>query len=256
MTILESQHINNSSWEFFQDKLKELAEQPQWLELLKNIKMKCDLFGLTKKWEEKVSDIEDELKMQMKVHLAFYNNTPQEIEDNFSKLPLFIQYLILVYFQYYTSTVIQFNEEDKKKFLNEISETKTVIAKRLYHFCQGHRDTPIPIKKLASLLDLDCFDVTKKKDKFILDFFNAYFSNKDVESQMTEEFNADYYKYLKERFYSSKPFLDLYNMARGQGGTAPFVTADLFFNKPKPKPAETEDKEDQETVKEQKIITG
>lgn len=255
MTILESQHINNSSWEFFQGKLKELAEQPQWLDLLKNVKMKCDIFGLTKKWEEKVSDIEDELKQQMKVHLAFYNNTPQEIEDTFNKLPLFIQYLILVYFQYYTSTVIDFSDEDKKKFIQDISEQKTNMAKKLYHFCKGHRDTPIPIKRLSVLLDLDCFDITKKKDKFILDFFNAYFANKEVEQQMSEEFDVDYYKYLKERFYSSKPFLDLFNMARGQGGTAPFVTQDLFFNKPKPKAEQPAD-EEQETVKEQKIITG
>lgn len=255
MTILESRHINNASWEFFQQKLEELSNQPQWISLLKEVKMKCDLFGLTNKWEDKVKNIEDELKQQMKVHLAFYNNTPQELEDNFNKLPLFIQYLILVYFQYYTSTVINFNEEDKKKFLNEISETKTVIAKRLYHFCQGHRDTPIPIKKLASLLDLDCFDVTKKKDKFILDFFNVYFSNKEVEKQMSEEFDTDYYKYLKDRFYSSKPFLDLYNMSKAQGGVASFVTQDLFFNKPKPK-AEPKADSEEETVKEQKIITG
>ncbi len=255
MTILENQYINNSSWNYFQNKLKDLAEQPKWLDLLKSVKMKCDIFGLTNKWEEKVSDIEDELKQQMKVHLAFYNNTTEEIENTFNKLPLFIQYLILVYFQYYTSKIIEFNNEEKKQFLQDISNQKTNIAKKLYHFCKGYRDTPIPIKKLSILLDLDCFDITKKKDKFILDFFNVYFTNKEVEAQMLEEFDEDYFKYLKERFYSSKPFLDLYNMSK-EGKVTTFVTPDLFFNKTQTKQEQPTDNKETEPVKEQKLIIG
>ena len=57
MTILESRHINNASWEFFQQKLKELSNQPQWISLLKEVKMKCDLFRLTNKWEDKVKKL-------------------------------------------------------------------------------------------------------------------------------------------------------------------------------------------------------
>lgn len=256
MDLLESKYINNDSWRYFQSKLSELSKDSRWIDLMKNIKLKCDCFGLTIKWQDKVSNIEDELKMQMKVHLAFYNNDYPEIAETFNSLPLFIQYLILVYFEYFTSNIIQYTPEEKNEFLRDIAETKKVIALRCFHFCEGHRDTPIPIKRMMALLDFDCFNPQSKKDKFVLDFFNMYLNNKEVKQQMAEEFDEDYMNYVNSRFFSSKAFLDLYKMQ--SQNVASFVTPDLFFNKPKPQPEATPDEEKGEQVEEAKakLITG
>jgi hypothetical protein len=207
--ILESQHINNDSWKRFNEKLVYFCNDAGFVKALKNTKI---IYETYYKQPAPIDNVESLLQTELKLQFWFYDCEVEKFVPKFKKLPFVTKILLLKYCEEKQIIKISVSPKDEALCLKKVDDAKKLIGHKIFDFSdRGYKWAYLPLRSFMTLIQYNCFDITKLVDQMIIEFFAKYLHHQEIKDKLLNNFTYDFYCDL---FFSSrvyKDFSDKYN---------------------------------------------